>query len=65
MCNVQTNAQLIDSLLRQIEVRNACYHSVQNILSSILSSKQFKDKGIEKYNFALFCTGAADIEGGT
>jgi len=31
---------------------NACYHSVQNLLSSSLQSKKFKDNDLQNYNFA-------------
>ena len=32
-----------EEIKRRLKIGNACYHSVQNILSSSLSSKKFKN----------------------
>ena len=45
-----------DSIQEEIKSRlksgNACYHSVQNLLSSSLPSKNLKIKILQNYNFA-------------
>ena len=52
----------------RLKLGNACYHSVQNILSSSLLYKN-KDQDIWNYNFARWFVWmwnlVADIEGGT
>jgi hypothetical protein len=35
-------------------IGNACCHSVQNLFSFSLLSKQFKDQDIQNYNFACY-----------
>ena len=48
-----TNQNSIQQEMKsRLKSGNACYHSVQNILSSSLQSKNFKDRDIKKYNFA-------------
>jgi hypothetical protein len=38
--------------MRRLNSGNACYHSVQNFLSSRLLSKNIKIRNIKHYNFA-------------
>jgi hypothetical protein len=48
-----TNQNSIQEEIKSgLKFGNACYYSVQNILSSSLLSKKFKDQAIENYNFA-------------
>jgi UDP-galactopyranose mutase len=43
-----------EEIKNRFKSRNACYYSVQNLLSSSLLSKKFKALDIENYNFACF-----------
>jgi hypothetical protein len=36
----------------RLKSEKACYHSVQNFLSTSLLSKNYDDSDIKKYNFA-------------
>jgi hypothetical protein len=61
-----TNQNSIQEEIKsRLKSRNACYHSVQNILSSSLLYKNVKIKGYKEQQFRLlFCTGVKLIEGG-
>ena len=41
-----------EEIKRRLNSGNACYHLVQNLLSSSLVPKKFKDEDIQNYNFA-------------
>jgi hypothetical protein len=43
-----------EEIKNRVESGNACCHSVQNLLSTILLFKHFKDLDVQNYNFA-FC----------
>jgi hypothetical protein len=48
-----TNQNLIQvEIKRRLISRNACYHSVQKLLSSRLTSNKRKNQNIQEYNFA-------------
>jgi hypothetical protein len=48
-----TNQNLIkEEIKRRLNSGNACYHSVQNLLSSCLLSKKCEGQNIQDYNFA-------------
>ena len=64
-----TNQNSIQKEIKsRLKLGNACYNSVQNLLSSSLLSK-FKDQDIQNYNFARCFVWmwnlVADIAGGT
>jgi len=58
-----------EEIKSRLKLGNACIHSAQNLLSSSLLSKNFKDEDIEYYNFACCFVWVwnlvADLEGGT
>ena len=58
-----------EEIKSRLKLGNACYHSVQNLLSSRLLSKKIKDQDIQNYNFARGFVWVwnlvADIEEGT
>jgi len=41
-----------EEIKSRLKLGNACYHSVQNLLSSRLLFKKLKDQDIQNYNFA-------------
>jgi len=41
-----------EEIKTRLKSGNACYHSVQNLLSSSLKSKKLKVNDIQNYNFA-------------
>jgi len=48
-----TNQNYIQEEIKsRMKLGNDCYYSVQNLLSSSLLSKNFKDQDIKNYNFA-------------
>ena len=48
-----TNQNYIQEEIKsRMKLGNDCYYSVQNLLSSSLLSKNFKDQDIKYYNFA-------------
>jgi hypothetical protein len=62
-----TDSNLIEEeIKRRLNSGNACYHSVQNLLSSSLLSKNVKTR-IYKIHLPWFCMGVlvSDIKGGT
>ena len=64
LTNQNSIAEEIKSRLRS---GNACYHSVQNLLSSRLLSKNLKIKTYKTIILPVFCMGVnlvADIAGG-
>jgi hypothetical protein len=53
-----TNQNLIhEEIKRRLNSGNACYHSVQNFLSSHLLSKNLKIRIYKTINFLSFCVG--------
>jgi len=53
LMNQNSNQEEIKSRLKS---ENACYHSVQNLLSSSLLLKKFKDQDVQNYN-SFVCMG--------
>jgi hypothetical protein len=43
-----------EEIKSRLKLGNACYYSVQNLLSSSLLSKNFKDQDIKNYNFSRY-----------
>jgi hypothetical protein len=61
-----TNQKVIqEEIKRRLNLGNACYRSLQNLLSSRLLSKH-KNHNIQNYNFPVVLYGCVcDIKGGT
>jgi hypothetical protein len=49
---VTVQTLILEKIKRRLNSDNACYHSVQNLLSSHLLSKKIKNYNIQDYNFA-------------
>ena len=50
--NLTNQNSIAEEIKSRLRSGNACFYSVQNLLSSRLLSKKFKDQHIQNYNFA-------------